>query len=80
MEKCSQNKVRFRLMVVVSLALWVAICNSCKVLATILPLEGCIGADLWEDTSLVSAEAQSMANFLSEPNVLPLGVCIGRAS
>ena len=64
----------------VRLALRVAICNSCKVLATMLPLEGCIGVDLWEDTSPVSAEAQSIANFLSDPNVLPLGVCIGSAS
>ena len=45
-----------------------------------LSLEGCIGAIFWEDTSPVSAEAQSMANFLSEPKVLPLRVCMGRAS
>ena len=68
------------LTIAVWLAFSVAICKVCIVLATMLPLEGCIGADLWEDTSPVSAQAQSMANFLSEPNVLPLGVCMGRAS
>ena len=62
------------------LAFRVAICNSCRVLATMLPLEGCIGVVFWEDTSPVSVEAQSMANFLSEPKVLPLRVCMGRAS
>ena len=62
------------------LALRVAICNSCRVLATMLPLDGCIEVVLLEDTSPPSAEAQSIANCLSEPNELPLKVCIGSAS
>ena len=62
------------------LALRVAICSSCRVLATMLPLDGCIGVALWEDTSPPSAEAQSIANCLSEPKELPLKVCIGSAS
>ena len=68
------------LTVAVWLALRVAICNSCRVLATMLPLDGCIGAVLWEDTSPPSAEAQSIANCFSEPKELPLSVCMGSAS
>ena len=49
-------------------------------MATMLPLEGCRDAELWEETSPMSADVQSMAKFLSEPNVLPHGVCIGRLS
>ena len=67
-----------------TVAVWldfnVAICKSCRVLATMLPLEGCTDVDLWEETSPTLADVQSMAKFLSEPKLLPLGVCIGRLS
>ena len=68
------------LTVAVWLAFRVAICNSYRFLATMLLLEGCTDVDLWEDTSPASADAQSMAKFLSESKLLPLGVCIGRLS
>ena len=50
---------------VFTMAVWlafsVAICSECKVLAAMLPLEGCGDVEFWDDTSLVSAAVQSMA-------------------
>ena len=80
MENTLTKKGSVLLTVAVWLAFKVAICSSYRFLATMLPLEGCTEVDLWDDTSPVSADAQSMANFLSEPKLLPLGVCIGRLS
>ena len=68
------------LTIAVWLAFKVAICKVCRVLATMLPLEGCRDAELYEETSPASADVQSMAKFLFEPKLLPLGVCIGRFS
>ena len=68
------------LTIAVWLAFSVAICKVCIVLATMLPLEGCGDAELCKETSPASADVQSMAKFLSEPKLLPLGVCIGRFS
>ena len=80
MESTLSKKGLVLLTVVVWLAFRVAICNSYRFLATMLPLEGCTNVGLWEDTSPASADAQSMAKFFYEPKLLPLGVCIGRLS
>ena len=80
MEDTLREKGLVLLTVAVWLAFRVAICNSYKFLATMLPLEGCTDDDLWEDTSPASADAQSMARFFSELKLLPLGVCTGRLS
>ena len=62
------------------LAFRVTICSECRVWATMSWPAGCNGAELCEDTSLVSAAFQSMAYCFWEPKLFPLGVCIADVS